>query len=308
VLALPADFWLDCLAMRRLLLLCLSGAAITAQAQGWEYGARYWVSSGETVRSHNAQGSVPSLGNPTSVLTYENLTAHAVELHARRGFGERWFLRGNFGLGWVRKGWFDDEDFNAGQVKFSDSTSVVRGNQLTYFTIDIGRDLWAFGAGGTLGLFGGLQQWRERLDAYGAVFTVGGPGNVPDSVRVITNEVTWNSLRVGVAANARFSSRTRLSADVAWVPLATVRDEDSHYLRGDLGPVPNILMKGDGHGVQLDLELRHLVSERWELGAGFRYWWLKATSGNRYAAGSRVPLRELESQRAGLTFSITRRF
>ena len=300
--------------MRRLLLFgWLSAASIAVQAQDREFGARYWLSSGTSTRSHNAQVVQPSLGNPTSVLTYDGLNAHAVELHARVASPERWFIRGNAGLGWVRKGWFDDEDFAAGQAKFSDSTSSVKGNRLSYLTIDVGRDLWVLAGGTTIGVFAGYNYWTERLDANGAFFSVNGLGatNVEESVRVITNEVTWNSLRLGVAANARFTPRTRLTFDAAWVPYAAVRDEDSHYLRtspSDLGPVPNIIMEGHGSGVQLDLELRHLIRDSWEIGAGWRYWRLRATRGTREAAGTSVPLTELESQRAGFILSVTRRW
>lgn len=296
--------------MRLALLVWLLSAALPASAQGWELGARYWLSTGSTVRSHNAQGVAPSRGNPTSVLTYEDLNAHALELYARKDFGQRWFLRGNAGLGWIRSGTFDDEDFLAGQVKSIDTTSAVKGNRLSYATIDLGRDFWVLG-NTTIGLFAGYHHWTERLDAYGLIFTVGGSGSIGESVPVITNEVTWRSLRLGIGANAGFTPRTRLSIDLAWVPYADVRDEDSHYLRtspNDLGPTPNIIMEGRGRGMQFDLELRHLIRAQWELGAGLRHWWLRATRGNRFAAGTSLPLTELESQRTGLTFSLTRRW
>jgi outer membrane protease len=292
-------------------LLC---GSVAVQAQEREFGIRYWHSNGTTTRSHNAQVVQPNLGNPTSVLTYDGLKAPAVELHARVRSRDRWFLRGTAGLGWIRKGSFDDEDFNAGQSKFSDSTSPVKGNRLYYGTVDIGRDLWVLGEGGsTVGLFAGYGQWVERLDAYGATFTVNGLGNanIADSVPVITNEVTWHALRLGIVANARLTQRTRLTIDATWVPYAQVRDEDSHYLRtspSDLGPVPNIIMEGRGNGVQLDLELRHFIRDQWEIGAGWRYWRLRATHGTREAAGTSVPVTELESQRSGFIMSVTRRW
>jgi hypothetical protein len=295
--------------MRVLWFLLSSAFALGAQAQDWELGARYWYSRGFTQLSHNAQGLNPTRGNPTSVLAYENLNAHAAELHARKAFGEGAFVRGSAGLGRVRSGSFDDEDFSAGQVKSSDSTSPVKGNRLSYFTVDLGRDLWMV-RNTTIGLFAGYQQWTERLDAYGATFTLGG-SNIPESIQVITNEVTWRSLRLGIAATARFTERTRVSLDAAWVPYATVRDEDSHYLRtalDDLGPTPNILVEGHGRGLQLDLELRHGLSDLWELGAGLRYWALRATSGSRIAAGTSLPLNEIESRRRGLILDLTRRW
>jgi hypothetical protein len=320
---------------RVLFFACLICASAAVPAQEREFGIRYWHSNGATTLSHNAQVVQPNLGNPTSVLTYDELKTHAVELHARVRSRDRWFIRGTAGLGWVRKGSFDDEDFNAGQSKFSDSTSPVKGNRLYYATIDAGRDLWVFGEGGsTVGLFAGYGHWVERLDAYGATFSVTnrcpppnppGCADIAESVPVITNEVTWHALRLGIAANARFTQRTRLTIDAAWVPYAQVRNEDSHYLRtspSDLGPVPNIFMEGRGHGFQLDMELRHAIQENWELGAGLRYWLLRATRGQRFTnplsrcdvnnvcttTTSDVPLTELESQRTGFLLSLTRRW
>jgi len=295
------------------LLLCLS---LAARAQGDELGVRYWFSEGSSTRSHNAQGLVPSLGNPTSVLTYEDVKTHALELHGRKNWGRGWFVKGNAGLGDTQSGSFDDEDFNRGQVKFSDTTSTVKGDWLGYATIDVGKDLWrsrSFSGG----FFVGLGYWAERLDAYGIVVTV--PRPVPpdngrrlsDSTLVITNETTWVALRVGFAGKWQFGAATRLVLDAAFIPYAEVRDEDSHWLRqspNDLGPAPNIHMTGKGYGVQMDLEVRQTIAAAWELGAGLRYWWLRATDGTRSAVGISVPLSELESQRFGLLLSVTHRW
>lgn len=296
----------------RALSTCMLGAFVSAaQAQGLELGARYWYSESTTMRSHNAQGAAPSLGNPTSVLTYEEIGAHAVELHARKSLPEGGFVKGNAGVGSIRRGSFDDEDFLAGQVKFSDSTSAVKGNRLAYFTLDAGRELWNLGAHTRLGLFAGYHYWVERLDAFGATFTVGGPDSIPESEAVISNEVTWHSLRVGLVADARLAARGRLVMEAALVPYAGVRDEDSHWLRqdpNDLGPAPNIIVEGEGYGFHLELELRYAVAELWELGAGVRHWHLRATEGNRIAAGTSLPLNEIESRRTGLSLSLTRRW
>jgi hypothetical protein len=295
------------------LLLYLS---VPARAQDDEAGARYWYSEGKTTRSHNAQNQVPSLGNPTSVLTYEDLKTHALELYGRKNLAHGGFLKGNAGLGDTRSGSFDDEDFSRGQVKFSDTTSTVKGNRLSYFTIDVGKDI-VRSQNGAAGLFLGFSYWSERLDAYGLVSTVPpGPPNPPvrllaDSVPVISNEVTWQSLRVGLTSAAYLGPKTRIVFDGALIPYAKVRDEDSHWLRqspNDLGPAPNIHIKGEGYGFQLDLELHHAIVNAWEVGAGLRYWKLRATDGTRSAVGVSVPLSELESQRAGLTLSVTHRW
>ena len=43
-----------------------------------------------------------------------------------------------------------------------------------------------------------------------------------------------------------------------------------------LGPAPNIHIEGTGYGFQFEFELRHTLQAAWELGAGLRYWWLRA--------------------------------
>src|SRR5918994_1145661 len=83
-------------------------SGLLAQDRRGELGLRYWLSTGETKHSHNAQVLIPSAG-----------------------------------MGRVNKGSFDDEDYNAGQVKFLDTTSVVKEGRISYFTLDVGRYEWS---------------------------------------------------------------------------------------------------------------------------------------------------------------------
>jgi hypothetical protein len=145
------------------------------------------------------------------------------------------------------------------------------------------------------------------VDAYGVTQTadplgVGG-GNLPDSVLVISNKATWKSLRIGLAATAAIGERGQFVADLAYIPYSKVRNEDSHHLRDDLGPVPNVIKEGVGTGVQLDFELRYEIFRRTLLGVGARYWRLKADYGTDRTD---FPLVELISERAGVTLSLTR--
>jgi len=295
--------------MRLASLLLLFGLSLAAHAQGDEFGVRYWYSEGRTTRSHNAQQVAPSVGNPTSVLTWTDLTANALELHGRKNFAQSGFLKGYAGFGDLRSGSLRDEDFNRGQVRTSDTTTTIKGDSLTYASIDLGKDLWRF-RNGKGGIFIGYQFWREQVDGFGVVQTFPPPTRVvlPDSLLVIGNEVTWQSLRLGFAGDWNLSASTRIALDAALVPYAHVRDEDSHFQRPDLGRVPNIHSQGDGYGVQLDAELRHLVARDWEIGAGLRYWWLRARDGEHTQAGLNLQLLELESQRIGLTLSVTHRW
>lgn len=294
------------------LALAVSPGVLAQEASSAELGLRYWVSSGSTRWAHNAQGSAPVLGNPTSILAYTNLDANAGELYGRWGFGERWFVKGNLGLARINRGSFDDEDYLAGQVKFSDSTSAVRGDGITYATLDLGRDLWVSRSGRSAwSAFAGWHRWRERVNAYGATFTVGGGAPIPDNVLVISNEVMWTSFRLGLALRSQAQRRIRIDAELALVPYTRMRNEDSHHLRqdpSDLGPVPNVINEGSGHGALAELELRWSVYEHYEIGLGGRYWRLKTTEGTNRGAGGSFPLVFQESERAGVTLSLSRRW
>jgi hypothetical protein len=291
----------------------LASSAFAQDARRGELGVRYWLSSGETLRSHSSQGVDPTLGNPTSVLLYENLDANVFELFGRGELGAGWFLKGTLGVGRINRGSFDDEDFNAGQAKFSDTTSSVTEGRIGYGTIDAGRE-WVLGQGRVvLGLFGGYSRWTEDMDAYGATDHLGFiGGDIDRGVKVIGNKVVWQGLRVGFAGEVALGARTRLSTDLALLPYAKVRNEDSHHLRtspGDLGPVPNIILRGEGWGVQWDAELRHEILRRTELALGYRYWYMEATEGTRrvpHANFPDVPLVELYSRRSGVTLSLRR--
>ena len=297
--------------MRLRMVVLAAGLALApcAQAQG-ELGVRWWVSSGETKLGHNAQILDPSLGNPTSVLVYGNLDANTLELFGRLTFGERWFLKAVAGFGDINRGSFDDEDFNAGQVKFSDTNSSVTQGRITYGTVDFGRQ-WVLNEGALrLGVFAGYSQWTENYDAYGATDFLGGiGGDIPHDVRVISNKVTWQALRVGVGADF-VSGPWRFSLDVAAVPYAKFRNEDSHHLRPDLGPVPNIVDEGDGWGAQLDVELRYEIARRTELGIGWRLWYMEVRDGTtdfvNFNFAEEAPLVDFYTRRSGLLISLRR--
>ena len=297
-----------------ILALALSGAALgqeeLAPARRGDFGVRYWLSAGENKHSHNAQVLFPSAGNPTSVLVYSDLDAHVLELFVRQNFAEGGFLKGIVGVGRITGGLFDDKDFEAGQVLTDHTSSPVREGRIGYGALDLGRQ-WALREGRlTLGVFAGFTQWTEDMDAYGATDHLGTIGPISPDTLVISNKVRWRALRLGVAGEVLIGSRARLSVDLALNPYAEVRNEDSHHLRGDLGPVPNIILEGDGWGVQLDAELRYEIRRRIELGIGVRYWHMEIDDGTRQVPNvpgfPRLPLTELYSTRVGVTLSLRR--
>jgi len=281
-------------------LLVVAAAAAEPRA-GHELGIRAWYSGGETRWNHSA----PGLGDPTSVLSYDGLRGTSAELFFHRVLRDRWFARGHVGAGEMGQGSLRDEDYAVSQVKFSDTTSAVRGGGIRYLTIDAGRTVFEHQAGWRAHVFGGLQYWAERQDAYG-LSNAPGFGFAPsfgNNVPVISNEVRWSALRLGAGATF-LRSPWRISVDVAHVPYADLHNRDFHYLRGDLGGVPNIYMNGRGTGWHVDAELRRELARNFSLGVGLRYWSHEADGTIHFGGSGPFPLNGFESRRAGVTASL----
>jgi len=292
-----------------------AGGAQAQQAEetaGFELGIRYWVGTGMTTSSHDASGLNPAAGNPTSTLTYDKLDSQTLELYARKRFREHWFVKGNVGLGTIPNGRFIDQDFFAGQALFLETVSGLSG-KLSYGSIDIGRKIGRSG-NSSFGVFVGYQHWNERVDAYGFsntnnalfVFTQTPGDNIPS----VSNDQTWDSLRIGAEITST-RGRTRFQAELALVPYAKFRHEDSHWLRqdpADLGPAPNVIATGRGVGGQLDVEVRRSFPEFFGLdfALGYRYWKLSSTDGTMTFGGNSFTVTELISERQGVTFTVSK--
>ena len=277
------------------------------EAPGFEFGVRYWLSSGTTTRSHDAS-RFPPLANPTSTLEYDDMWANSIELYARKTLGEKWWVKGYAGVGRINTGTFTDQDFIIlnGALFYAETVSGMDGD-LKYGTIDIGREVWRRGST-ALSVFAGYSQWNEQLTAYGFTLTTGIGGSFDNSVPVVANDLTWKAARLGLAATAE-RGRTRYAMEIAVVPYATYRNEDSHFLRqspNDLGPVPNVIAEGRGTGFQFDLEVRRVYPQLWDLefGLGIRWWKLASTHGTQTQAGTDFPLTELKSERLGGLFTV----
>jgi hypothetical protein len=287
----------------------------------WELGARFWASEGKTRFDINSSKVDPTLGNPTSVLTYDNMDAYSGEFTWYARNETNTFAKGFVGGGGLRGGSLDDEDFFAGQVKFSDTYSKLDGDNLIYGTIDLGQRFVLLDRGTklTVSPLIGFNFWQETALAYGARCNpddvngafCGAPGTieVPFSTKVIKNEVNWASLRLGGELKVKLWDRLSLIGDAAVLPVAYVWDYDSHFLRKDLGTVPNGADRGTGWGYQLEAEARYDFTPGWSAGAGVRYWYAEAGGNSEFVhLGLKVPLNDYTSERFGVFGDVTYRF
>ena len=92
---------------------------------------------------------------------------------------------------------------------------------------------------------------------------------------ILTQDETWQSLRVGVSAVATIWDRWGINGDVAYLPYAQYSGLDSHWQRTPTAFYPQT---GTSRGVQAELILTYLVTENIELGIGGRYWAMWTTS------------------------------
>jgi hypothetical protein len=280
-----------------------------------EGGFRYWYSTGRM--NFGFYNGNPLYGDPTSTLDWTGLSGHTGEVFGRFDhLPSGMFVKGVAGMGKGNGGQIVDRDFLDGQVKFSDTTSDVHGNDISYLTIDLG---WAYvppQGGMRFGVFAGYQYWHERATAYGARCNpddvdgavCGPPGSIPVSFDTasLIYEPRWHALRLGVDWKVDVVSNWNVSGEVAFIPYAVLRNEDSHLLRqdpADLGTAPNIISTSrQGYGGTAEIFLNYAVTPNIEVGAGFRYWGLFASGGDvQFGPGfaTDLPLRRFDQQRVG---------
>ncbi len=287
----------------------------------WELGMRYWYSEGSTRFDVNSSRQNRIYGNPTSTLTYDGIDANSLEFVFAVRNETRTFFKGFIGGGWLDGGSLDDEDFFAGQIKFSDTYSELDGSGMVYGTMDVGQDFTLIDrkARVVLSPFIGFNYWEESVDGYGARCNrddVGGalcgsPGSirVPFGTKVINNTSQWSSLRLGAELKAKLWDRLTLRTDAAIIPVAYLSNEDSHYLRTDLGPTPNVVDSGTGWGYQLEGEVRLDLTQYWAVGAGVRYWYAETNGDTDFInLGVTTELQDFTSERFGVFGNVTYRF
>ena len=278
----------------------------------FEVGTRYWYSKGQN-RFAFTNNTFP-FGNPTSTLDWNRMQGHSGEGFFRIDHQPtHLYVKGLVGGGILRGGDMDDLDFLVDQINFSNTTSQVSGNFLTYAIADLGYSFDVPSAGVRYGVFVGYHYWRERMTAFGVLCNpaaingfCGAPGAivVPFSTAVDIFDTTWQALRVGGEARYELGEHWSISGELALVPYAWMSNDDSHLLRTDLGPSPNIITHGwRGVGAEAEALVNYKVLPHFDIGAGFRYWGIFTTSGSvdfGPTFSPNFPLVKFSTQRYGL--------
>lgn len=265
-------------------------------------GANFWSSGGNHFFEHCAavacggesweeSGYTIQGGDPTSRLNYDGYDFSSlegeVEIQTGNLFINGYISSASSDGGTLRdQDWYNIEGYNS-FYEISDTSSDLKGNKRSFTFASIGYD-FNFGQV-SAGPFLGMINYKETLHAHGleeldsdylrdAGLTPGPMEGIDPNEKVISNTAEWSGnifgarikldLDQGIQFNALFG-RGQVSIDNA----------DSHLLRDDLGPSPNIKTTGDGDASILDLNLSYEFMENFLVKAGYRSWVLSDEDG-----------------------------
>lgn len=294
-----------------------------------------WISTGQTIWSHDASKIDSTLGNPTSELTYEDLDSNVFEVEAELRLPRRTFLRTRFGFGVFNEGRLIDDDFvsaagatffgatQTGAHRISRTSSNIDGDYMWYLDFDLGYKFWVSKNKRTfIKSFLGYQHWQEKVVATGVeqleCTAVGSFCNAAGTVtnvgqKAITNNVRWDSVRIGLEGAHWFNKWIRLDTQLVFIPYSSLLNEDIHHLRTDLKQDPSFKMNGTGIGYNLQAGIKFRFTKRLSFLAGYKYWRIEVKDGtwkNFPVVGSSsvVNLNEFISYRHGATAEIKYQF
>lgn len=274
---------------------------------GWEFdvGARFWYSSG---RYQNQNGSPNQL---VSRLTYRDVTGQSGELFARADAPFGVFVKGFVGAGGLSRGKMYDEDWGlnselgAVPTGFEVTESDLNGT-LHYITGDVGYNVMR-GRDHKVGVFVGYNRYETAMNAMGCnqlVATSSGVCSqppIPPTTNGISQIDAWQSVRLGVSAEAKVWDRLKIAGDFAWLPYVKYDGLDIHRVRNIYFPI-----SGTGQGVQAEMILTYMATEKFGIGVGARYW----SMWSYYAAQTDVPsnIFEVETNRYGVFLQASYKF
>ena len=200
--------------------------------------------------------------------------AYSGELFSRIEAPWNVFVKGNIGVGSLSGDHLNDEDWainpGGGPVAYSNTLSNLVEGDIDYGTLDLGYDFFR-GAGYKLGAFVGYNYYKENKSAYGCT-QIANPLSdcapaIPNSVLVITEDDTWNSLRTGVNGEIMITDHLKLGTDVAYLPYTKFDGTDDHLLRA-----LTFQELGSGTGLQLESIFSYMFTDQFSVGVGGRYW------------------------------------
>lgn len=294
-------------------------------------GERTWFSNGISDHSNADSDGVP---NVLSFLKWDDVDSTVVEFTGDALIFKRYILSADVGFGAISGGSLRAQSF-LGDNKtflFSESKSAADDDDLFYVNVDLGYRLvgcfpyscssfvqdkkpWV-----TIDLLIGYQHWRETYVATKGVQTkdpfglIGFLGPAPDQGKFITDEFTWDSVRlggrIGLSIGGKMSFRGRFMF-VPWThfELENISHQNTDVLKQD--PSFKATARG-GFGMLSDITLSYNVWRGLSIEGGFQYWDISSGDGTITARNltgdTKAPFNEANSTRWGAIIGINYRF
>ena len=262
-----------------------------------EVGARYVYGWGRFQKDLGIQGE--GLTSLASRLTYSDMKTNGAEMFARLDTAAGLMAKGFVGKG-NGEGSLNDEDWGlpfATFVPYSNTISKV-DDHIRYGVVDVGYDLWRderFRAAP----FVGYSIFHQYMQGFGCT-QLANPNSdcgtpVPTTVFAISEDDTWQAVRLGAVIDSQIVPGLTLTAEAAYLPYVRFRGTDDHILRSLLSPE-----QANGSGTQLEVMLSYAVTDQLSLGVGGRYWamWTSDGTVDFGGAGTIVPMRYSVEQAA----------
>ena len=240
--------------------ICLLGAmAAIPAAQGFELTSGVSMQYQSIAFWHDASAASPLLGSPTSVLYYPDLLAPALKLGASWTLGD-WTIEPQVLLQGMGSGQFRDTDYQANGLAFSDTFSTASGGLGVRAQIRaVPGTTWQMGRVAAKPFIVASFE-GQSLAAQGLTCgTVCAAPALSGEVTVMRHQI-W-SARAGVGAQGvlPIGETDDLTARVS-ASLGGLAIDDSHVLRTDLGPSPNIVYRTVVGSIDGELEYRRSLT------------------------------------------------
>lgn len=294
----------------------------------WTFSVGSWISTGETDSNHTSSSIL--FGDPTSELTFQDLTGYTgeLEIQVRR---KRLFARALIGYGGGSGELLDDDYLSAfgasligtsqsGEHRFSRTLHDVDVEDMLYTQLDAGGYFFQ-NRRLRMGAYIGYQFWAEEYQAMGvtqlectSTLICFSPGTLSNTgQKVITNTIEWHSMRMGFDLSYKPFKRWYLDLDLAFIPLAFVGNDDIHHLRTDLAQSPSTEDSGQGLGLTFEGMVRYHLFPNFFIKAGYRLWHLQSDNGTTvfyFSSGnsSKTVLNDFNSFRHGGVLSLEYRY
>jgi opacity protein-like surface antigen len=257
-------------------------------------GGRLWVSGGYSTNSL-----------VRSELRWRGVDSVVPELNVDYMW-RRLVVLGSVGGGKIDQGVFIDEDFAAGsdhRDRIGRTRSDVNDTGLVYVNADVGWRLLRWGPSerpGFVDALVGYQYWFERYVAFGVTGVATDPAigtSLPPSVKAITQEYTWHSLRLGGRTEIPLFGGLSANVRAFALPWSKHILNDIHHQRSEASFREEV---DGGLGVQADGGLTYRIWRGLSVEAGYQYWWVKSGEGTR--------ILENKTERHGPYFGVKYRF